>query len=489
MTLVICRHRPGRVRSGSRLHTLNVAIIGGGISGLTAARALCRSGVDVRLFEREPRCGGVVKTDRVGAFVIDVGPDTLLTHKPAAIALVRELGLTDGLVDPLPHRSTFVVRRRALRSLPETSAMGLPTTWRTLVAANAFSWQGKLRMAAEALLPSRPPQHDESISAFVGRRFGREAVTYVAEPLMAGFHRGDASRLSLRALFPFLANAESRHGSVARAWRAMPSRPGRGGSQSLRDGLGRFASELSAQLPDGVATTDAEVIAIERHACGFRLQLADGATVAARAVLLATPAHVTSRLVAPVDAELANLCGGIRYVSAVNVALGYRRSAIAHPLAGAGFVVPAAERRRVRSVSWMSSKWPGRAPDGSVLLRASLGTTTETLGASDSALIEEAHAELCDLLGVAARPTLARVYRLPLAMPQLEVGHLDRMAAIDRRLSMVPGLFISASGFRGVGLPDCISDAQAVADRVAAYANAPRDPARSQSARGDREST
>jgi oxygen-dependent protoporphyrinogen oxidase len=437
---------------------------------LTAARVLCRSGVYVRLFEREPRCGGVVQTDRVGDFVIDVGPDTLLTHKPAAISLVSELGLTDRLVDPLPNRSTFVVRGRALRSLPETSAMGLPTTWRTLVAANAFSWHGKLRMAAEALLPARPPQHDESISAFVGRRFGREAVTYVAEPLMAGVHRGDASRLSLRALFPVLADAEHRHGSVARAWRAIPSRPGRGGSQSLRDGLGRLAAELSAQLPEGVAATDAEVIAIERHEQGFRLRLADGAPVSAKAVLLATPAHVASRLVSQVDAELAALCGGIRYVSAINVALGYRRSAIAHPLAGAGCVVPAGERRSVRSVSWMSSKWPGRAPDGSILLRASLDNTTDTLGASDGALIDDAHAELRDLLGVSAPPTLARVYRLPLAMPQLEIGHLDRMAAIDRRLSTLPGLFISASGFRGVGLPDCISDAQAVADRVAGYA-------------------
>jgi oxygen-dependent protoporphyrinogen oxidase len=471
------------------LHDLSVAIIGGGISGLTAARALCRRGLDVRLFEREPRCGGVVKTDRVGAFVIDVGPDTLLTHKPAAISLVRELGLADRLVDPLPHRSTFVVRRRRLRSLPETSAMGLPTTWRTIAAATAFSWHGKLRMAAEALLPARPQQHDESIGAFVGRRFGREAVTYIAEPMLAGFHRGEASRLSLRALFPFLANAESRHGTVARAWRAIPSRPGGGGSQSLRDGLGTFAAELGAQLPGEVAATDSEVIAIERHGHGFRLQLAGGATVAAGAVLLATPAHVTSRLVSQVDAELAGLCGSIRYVSAVNVALGYRRSAVAHPLAGAGFVVPASEKRRLRSVSWMSSKWPGRAPDGSVLLRASLGNTAETLGASDSALIEAAHAELRDLIGVAAPPTLARVYRLPMAMPQLEVGHLDRMAAIDRRLAAVPGLFISASGFRGVGLPDCVRDAQAVADRVAAYATASRGPDRAQSARDAREST
>ncbi len=471
MTPVIRITSVDGISCGDTLHHLHVAIIGGGISGLTAARALCRKGLDVRLFEREPGCGGVIRTDRVGEFVIDIGPDTLLTHKPAAISLVRELGLAGSLVDPLPHRSTYVVRRRALRSLPETSAMGLPTNWHTLITASAFSWHAKLRMAAEALLPARRTAGDESISSFVRRRFGREAVTYVAEPLLAGFHRGDASRLSLRALFPFLAEAESRYGSVARAWRTMPSRPGSAGPQSLRNGLGELVGKLSAELPHGVAATGAEVTAIEREEDGFRLHVAGGGVWTARMVLLATPAHVTSRLISPVDAELAALCGGIRHVSALNVALGYARDAVAHPLEGSGFVVPASERRRVRSVSWMSSKWPDRAPKGSVLFRVSLGSAAGTFDAPDRALIDCAHEDLRHLLGLRAPPTLARVYRLPLAMPQLEVGHLERMATIDRRLSALPGLFISASGFRGVGLPDCIRDARAVADRVAAHAS------------------
>jgi oxygen-dependent protoporphyrinogen oxidase len=207
---------------------------------------------------------------------------------------------------------------------------------------------------------------------------------------------------------------------------------------------------------------------MERDAHGFRLHLAGGGSSTARTVLLATPAHVTSRLVSSVDAVLSSLCGGIRYVSTVNVALGYRRDSVPHALDGSGFVVPAAERRRLKSVSWMSSKWPGRAPQGSVLLRASLDNVAEVLDAPDEALIEWAHQDLCDLLGLSGAPTLARGYRLPQAMPQLEVGHLNRMAAIDRRLSALPGLFVSASGFRGVGLPDCIKDAQAVAEHVAA---------------------
>ena len=451
---------------------LDVVVIGGGISGLTAARALCRRGLQVRLLERGPACGGVIRTDHVGGFVIDAGPDTLLAHKPAALALVRELGLAGSLVAPLPRRTTYVVRRGALRTLPETSAMGLPTNWHTLITAGAFSWHGKIRMAAEALLPPRPPaEGDESISSFVRRRFGDEAVRYVAEPLLAGLHRGDAARLSLRALFPVLADAERRHGSVARAWRTMPPAAGAGGSMSLRRGLAALPSAMSAALPQGVAVTGAHVVAIERSEEGFRVHARDHATLTARTVVLATPAHVTCTLTAKLDDELAALCGGIRSVPVVNVAVSYSRDAVRDPLHGWGFVVPADERRRVRSVSWVSSKWPERAPEGSVLIRASLGDPRcGTLGGvSDDELIAWAHDDLTDLMEIRDTPTFARVYRLPLAMPQLEVGHLQRMERIERRLATLPGLFLSASGFRGVGLPDCINDAHAVADRVAAY--------------------
>jgi oxygen-dependent protoporphyrinogen oxidase len=448
--------------------TVDVAIVGGGISGLTAARKLCAHGLNVRLLEREPSCGGVIRTDRVDDFVIDSGPDTLLAHKPAALLLVRELGLEDHLVSPLPVRTTFVVRRSALRSLPETSALGLPTGWRTVAGSRAFSWHGKLRMAAEPFIRAAPPVSDESIGSFVRRRFGREAEVYVAEPVLAGLHRGDASRLSMRALFPFLADAERRHGSVARAWRQAPVRPGAGGSMSLRDGLSRIPERMQHDLPGGVTATRAEVTALKNSGT-WRLSLGDGTEVRAKAVLLATPAYVTSNLVRDIDPDLSQDCGAIRYAPGLTVALGYRRDRVAHPLDGWGFVVPAHERRRVRSASWVSSKWPGRARPDRVLLRLSLNGTGRELDAPDETLIEWAHADMKDILGVGESPVMARVYRRPRAMPQLEVGHLDRMAGIDRRLAAHPGLFVSAAGFRGVGLPDCISDASSTADRVLAF--------------------
>lgn len=451
--------------------TVDVAIVGGGISGLTAARELCARGLSVRLLERDPSCGGVIRTDHVDGFIVDSGPDTLLAHKPAALALVRDLGLDSELVSPLPCRTTYVVRRSTLRSLPETSALGLPTGWRTVVSARAFSWRGKLRMAAEPFIRPAASASDESIGSFVRRRFGREAEAYVAEPVLAGLHRGDASRLSMQALFPFLLNAERTHGSVARAWQKMPARPGAGGAMSLRDGLAQIPQRMERGLPDGVTRTATEVVAVEKPGDGYRLALNDGSELLARTVLLATPAYVTAGLVRSLDPALASLCDTIRYAPSTSVALGYPRSRIGDRLSGWGFVVPARERTRVRSASWVSSKWPGRAPDGQALLRLSLDCTHEELAAPDDRLAGWAHQEVRRLLRISGDPIMSRVYRRPRAMPQLEVGHLDRLGAIEDRLVFNDGLFVSAAGFRGVGLPDCIADARKTADRIAVRLN------------------
>ena len=445
----------------------DVAVVGGGITGLSAARALCARGLRVRLFERDAACGGVVHTDHVDGFVVDTGPDTLLGHKPAALNLVRDVGLESELVAPLPNRTTYVLRHSQLRTLPETSALGLPINLKTLARARAFSWRGKLRMAAEPLVPAAQVEDDESIASFVGRRFGREAVRYVAEPVLAGLHRGDPEKLSMRALFPMLASAEQKYGSVARAWRQVPARSG-SGSMSLRQGLGDLIERLQDQLPPRVAAPGAEVVAVER-AERLTLRLRDGSAVSADAVLLATPAYTTATVTSSLDPELARLCASIRYLPSVNVALGYRRRDVRDSLRGWGFVVPRGERRHVRAVSWMSSKWPGRAPEGHVLIRVAVNAGDEqVLHRDDDTLIGRAEDGLKEILAISGTPVMARVYRRSRAMPQLEVGHLQRMAAIERRLASQPGLFVSASGFRGIGLADCVADAQRAAEQIAA---------------------
>ena len=450
---------------------VDVVIVGAGISGLTAARSLCAQGLRVRLLERKRECGGLIRTERLGGFVIDAGPDTLLAHKPAALTLARAAGLDSQLVTPSADRTTFVLRDQVLRSLPQTSAMGLPTDFKTLLAAGAFSWRGKLRMATEPFVPARRGTADECVGSFVNRRFGREAVTYVAEPVLAGLHRGDVMKLSMQALFPVLANAERRQGSVARAWRQIPRGSG-SGAMSLRYGLSALPAALREQLPRDVVIVGTAIGHIER-AGEFRLHAEDGLEIRARAVVLAIPAYEVASLITPLDAELTALCRTIRYMPSINIALGYRRDGVRHPLNGWGFVVPRAHSGLVRSVSWVSSKWPDRAPTGHVLLRVALtGAAAGEADVSDERMIAAVHDELCALLGITAAPVLSRVYRVPMAMPQLEVGHLERMAAVDQRLAALPGLFVTASGFRGVGLADCIADAQRVSQHVAAFLHA-----------------
>jgi oxygen-dependent protoporphyrinogen oxidase len=449
---------------------VDVAIVGGGISGLSAARELCRQGFEVRLFEREDRCGGVIQTLRVGECIVDVGPDTLLAHKPAALALCAELGLQDQLIAPGAPRTTFLLRRGRLRPLPETSMLGIPTRWTSLVRTRAFTWRGKLRMAIEALVPAARATGDESIASFIGRRFGHEAVKSLAEPLLAGIHRGEATRLSMRALFPGLLDAERQHGSVLRAWSRQQPGHGRAGSMSLRGGLTQLVERLEHSLPRDVVVAGTAVLGVDGRG-PFTVRLAGREAVTANAVLFATPAPVTARLVEGLDRDLAALCGGIEAVSSLAVVLAYDRDAVAHPLQGWGFVVPPAEGRRLAAVSWVSSKWPRRTPAHQVLIRASFGRMPACSHSNppDGALIAWADDELRECLGISAPPLGARVCRHMHAVPQLTVGHLERMAAIDERLLRLPGVFVSAAGFRGVGIPDCVGDAQAVATSAARW--------------------
>lgn len=450
-----------------------VAIIGGGISGLAAAHELTQRGVPFVLLERAPRCGGVIRTDRVDGYTIDAGPDAILTQKPAATALCRELGLGARL-RPQLHRQTFIVRDRRLRPLPEASVFGIPTRWAPFVGSDVFTWHGKLRMAAEMFLPGRPAA-DESIGAFIGRRFGREAVEYLAEPLLAGIHGGDASRLSMRAAFPKLLDLEAAHRSVilgfrrATAGRAPTATAAPSPFVALPSGMAELSETIVKSLPSRALRTGIGVEALSEVERGYLLRLSDGERIIVPAVILATPPSVSARLTRSVDAELAALCGSITAASVVTIALGYPRSAVGRRLNGTGFVVPRREGLSIRAVSWVSSKWADRAPDDRVLLRAYLGGVTDpnAIDLSDTSLIAASHRDLASMLDIHGEPELTRVYRWPGATPQLEVGHTALIDRIEARLASHSGLFLSAGGIRGTGIADCVADARCQARRAA----------------------
>jgi oxygen-dependent protoporphyrinogen oxidase len=458
---------------------VDVVIVGGGIAGLAAAYELHGRGVPFVVLERASRPGGVIVTEELDGFTIDAGPDSLLIQKPDGIKLCQELGIGDRLVSTLPPRLAFIERRGKLYPLPAASVLGIPTRIGPFARTRLFSWRGKLRMAAELFVPrrqaagglDRAEESDESIGAFMTRRFGREATTYLAEPLLAGIHAGDVDRLSLRALFPRFADAEKTHGSLIRAFRRRAATPSAEGAfKSLPGGLSEMVRALVGTLPAGAVQTNAQVTHIGRGARGqgFRVETAGAIAHECRALVLSTPAYVTAALVRDEDAEIARLCAGIPYSSIATVALAFRREDVSHPLNGSGYVVPRTERSGILAATWLSSKWPHRAPEGKVLLRTFIGGARDpgALAESDAELVARSLAAIRPVLGIRGEPHLARVYRFDRASAQHEVGHLDRMRTIDRRLGAHPGLFLTGSGFRGIGIPDCVADARATAVAV-----------------------
>jgi oxygen-dependent protoporphyrinogen oxidase len=450
---------------------IDVAIVGGGIAGLAAAWELQKRGVPAQVLEAAPRAGGVVLTERFDGWTIDAGPDSLLVQKPAAVSLCRELGIADRLHPTLLPRTAYVLRDGRLHPLMEGSAFGFPIRVAPLATSSLFSWRGKLRMAMEVAVPRRASGEDESLASFVGRRFGEEAVRYLADPLLAGIHAGDVDRLSTRALFPRLFEVERRTGSIIRAFRALHVKASpQGAFVSLPGGTMELVEALAAALTPGTVQLSSRASDL-RRAGGFAIDTPSG-TVQARAVILAVPAYAAAGLLRSVDTTLAGLCETIPYASTATVAFGYRRERVRHPLNGSGFVVPRVEQSALLASTWVSSKWPGRAPEGHVLLRAFLGGGRDPhrLDRSDAELVDTAREALTEILDIQGDPVFPpRLYRWTRQSPQFEVGHLERVAAIEQRLASVPGLFVTGSGFRAIGIPDCIQDGRDAAAEAARF--------------------
>lgn len=453
-----------------------VVVVGAGIAGLATAYELRARGIDVRVLESTPAPGGVIRTDRFDGWVVDGGPDAILTQKPAGIALCRELGIADRLVPTLTPRTAFVLKRGRLRPLAEGSFLGFPLRLSSLARTSLFSPLGKLRMACEPLVPPVRDAGDESIASFVRRRFGREATDYLAEPLLAGIHAGDAERLSVTALFPRLVDAERTAGSVLRAFRGVSPQPSpQGAFVSFPGGIAELVEALVARLGDAISTST-RVIDLQR-AGSFTLDTSGGSIVA-DAVVLAVPAYAAGAILKGIHTRLASLCADIPYASTATVALGYRRDQIGHAMKGSGFVVPRVERSPLLAGTWVTSKWPGRAPADHVLLRGFLGGGRDPnrLDAPDSELVTDVERSLAAALRISGPPVFSRLYRWTRQSPQYEVGHLTRLRAIEALVETVPGLFLTGSGFRAIGIPDCVADGRATAASVATYLSARSTP-------------
>ena len=455
----------------------DVAVIGAGITGLTAAYELVRRGKSVAVFEASARAGGLIRTERDHGFTIEAGPDSLLLSKPAGLELVGELGL-DGEVLRVRTPGAFVLRGRRLYRLPSPSLLGLPLTWRALAGYDLLPGAARVRLALEPRVRPRVSDEDESVGSFFRRRFGSEAVDLIAQPLLGGIHAGDIEQLSMQSLFPRLVELERTQGSVlgkkvtATIFREKRGQPPFSPFASLRGGMQTLVDALLRRLPPGTVRLSTPVDHLERVTGGWQLS-ANGVGYSARAVVLAGPAPLAASLLKPIDAHAADACARVPYVSTASVALAWPRSQVTHPLDGTGFVVARRHSSvRITAATWVSSKWDARAPEDAVLIRAFIGGQHDphAVDLSDDELIAGVRADLSAVMGITAEPSLARAFRWRNAGAQHTVGHLRRVEAIDRRLRDIGGLYVAGSGFRSVGIPDCIADARRVAAAAAAAA-------------------
>jgi oxygen-dependent protoporphyrinogen oxidase len=427
-----------------------VAIIGGGITGLAAAYELERcSDVEIDLYEGQSHVGGKIRTDKVGEFLVEAGPDCFFSRKPGVNELIAELGIEREVIRPLQKEFMMLVGGN-LHRVPG----GLVTlTYSSPDAVNQATFlteEAKSQVSREVDQPSGTSV-DESIRSFFTRRFGPEFSRLVAEPLLAGTHGGDPELLSMRALYPGYFNLERKYGSLTAGMQTPKptTEPSQPSFLSFRNGMQSLIDHLANSL-----------VRTSIH-CNSTVKFED---VADRPVIVAIPANRAADFLAKSAPKTSEALRVIKHRSSAIVTLAYDRSQINHPLNGTGFLVPPGEPCRISGATWSSQKWAGRAPEGSVLMRIFM---KRGLNLNDDDLIKGVLDEIVPLLGIDKPPLLTVVTRWDEALPQYEVGHLERMKTIEASVSELPQVVLAGTSFYGVGVPDCIKQGRQAAQQIA----------------------
>ena len=455
-----------------------VVIIGGGVSGLSTAYYLARAGVASTIIESRPRLGGVVQTERVDGCVIEAGPDSFLSAKPAALELIRELGLDGDVIGSNDHlRRTYVRRGGRLVPLPDGLLMMVPTKILPLVTTRLLGWRTKVRMGMELLRAPKPKADDESVAEFIEEHYGAEAVDYLAEPLLSGIYGGDPRELSVTSVLGRFVELANQYGSLTRGVLAERAKAARRHAapaplfRTMKGGLGQMVEAMTGAIGGRMEVRHGRAEAVERADGGFRVKVA-GDWVDANNLVMACEAHSASALLAGVDGRLAGLLGEVPYSSSMTVALGFEAgefpgAGVARP-DGFGFLVPKKERRRLVACTWVGTKFPYRVPEGKVVARCFLGGRADAavLEEPDEAVIAAVTDELRQIAGVTATPRFTRVFRWPRSMAQYTVGHPRRVAEIEARVAAIPGLHLAGNAYQGIGIPDCIRMGRQAARRI-----------------------
>jgi oxygen-dependent protoporphyrinogen oxidase len=491
--------------SGSSASTLRrVAVIGGGITGLAAAQRLASrsDNTQIVVFESSQRLGGIIRTETADGFLMELGPDSFITNKPGAIQLCSEIGFRDQLIPTDSRfRRSLVLRKGKPVPVPDGFMLMAPTKPWAILTTPILSFAGRLRLLCEALVARRKIDNDdESLASFVRRRFGQQTLERLVQPLVGGIYTADPEKLSLKATLPRFMEMEQSHGSVIRATLAQqkqePERAanGRDGSEESSGSGARYGMFATAAggLSDMVAALEqnlrnsgrvdiqlgVKVTGINRATGSdpqWMLQLQHYAARPFDAVIVTLPTHSASRILgASISQELQAALGQIEYASSAIVVSGHQLSDFEHPMDAFGLVIPAIEGRRILAVSFSSRKFRDRAPEGQILLRTFVGGAMqpELLSHDDDTIAGIVNAELRSIFGMKAEPMFSEVIRYNHAMPQYNVGHLERVARITTLLKQSPGLHLAGSSYTGVGIPDSIASGWAAADNVIQNAGA-----------------
>ena len=464
-----------------------VVVVGGGIAGLAAAHRLIELNkeksldIEVVLLEASARLGGTIATERVGDFLVEAGPDSFITEKPWALRLCARLGLSSRLVSTeAAYQKIYVVHKGRLEPLPEGFFLLAPTRFWPFVQTPLFSLTGKLRMAAEIFLPRGAVNGDESLGAFVRRRFGAEALDRVAQPLVGGIYAADPDKLSLSAAMPRFKEMERVHRSVILSMvseqrrRARNREAGSGARWSLFvtlvGGMQELVDRIASRLPEGCVRLHTPIAGLIRDTDKnlWKVTTRGNESLEVDAVVLATPSFQTAETIGDVASSAANALKQITYASTATVSLAFRQKDFPRPLDSFGFVVPAIESRKIMACTFSSLKYPGRAPEGHVLLRGFVGGSLqpELFQDDDATMEKHVRDELASLLGVVAQPVFSRVWRYPNSMPQYHVGHQTRIQQIEAQLAKFPSLALAGNAYHGVGIADCVRTGEEAAERI-----------------------
>lgn len=440
-------------------------VIGGGVSGLACAYALQKAGIEVLLVEASPHVGGVINSVTHDGFLLELGPQSFSCTAQLR-SLCMELGISDQLLEAPPRAPRYVLVKGKLRPVPMNPA--------SFFLSPLISGSTKWALVRDIFGKTVPPEADESVAAFVRRKFSDQLLDRLVGPFVSGVYAGDPEKLSIRSAFPQLHEAEKAAGSIVRGmFRVAKNKKGpreRPALNTFRNGNETLVRALANKLGSTVLAQTSAANIYQQKAGSYHVSLEGDSneSVSARSVIFATPTSVTGNLLAQLDPSFESLLTSVEYAAVAVVSHGYRKSDVGHTLAGFGFLVPRSAGLRTLGTVWNSSLFPGRAPEGHVLLTTFVGGTTDPSATklTPEELSSLVHRETAPLLSIKNTPAFCSVTIWPRALPQYNLGYGDRLASLARNLARFPGLFLTGNYLRGPAIGSCVEQALSVAEDV-----------------------